>query len=283
MIISSRSISIADVVNHYDELDSFYRELWGEHVHHGLWQTGQETCEQAVTKLVELVAKQAEIGIGDRVLDIGCGYGATARMLVKEYGADVTAITLSPTQYRYACSLDPTGNPKYLLGDWLATEFPPKSFEAAVAIESSEHMPDAGEFFARVFAMTAADGRLVVCSWLAKEDATARQRRWFLEPICREGRIPRLHSAQELIKQAEAAGFRVGTVQDLTDQVWRTWPIVVGRFVRRAACDPRYRSFLLDPNRRNRMFALTIGRIWAAYRIGALRYGLFQFVKGNPG
>ena len=30
-----------DVARHYDQLDRFYRELWGEHVHHGFWATGR--------------------------------------------------------------------------------------------------------------------------------------------------------------------------------------------------------------------------------------------------
>ena len=35
------------VAAHYDELDAFYREVWGEHVHHGYWASGRETPEAA--------------------------------------------------------------------------------------------------------------------------------------------------------------------------------------------------------------------------------------------
>ena len=41
-----------DVAGHYDELDPFYRRLWGEHIHHGLWVHGRETAEQAVVQLI---------------------------------------------------------------------------------------------------------------------------------------------------------------------------------------------------------------------------------------
>ena len=279
MIVSTRPISFADVADHYDELDAFYRDLWGDHVHHGLWQTGRETSEEAVGTMVRLVAQQAKIATGDRVLDIGSGYGAVARLLAREFGARVTAITISPAQYYYANGSDPTTNPKYLLGDWLTTEFLPGSFDAAVAIESSEHMPDTKGFFRRAFAMLAPGGRLVVCSWLAKENVDWWRRRSLLEPICREGKIPRLLCAPELIAEAEAAGLTVGAWQDLTDRVRRTWPIVVWRFARRLASSRRYRSFLLDSSHRNRVFSLTIVRIWAAYWTGAMRYGLFRFTK----
>ena len=33
---------VRGVAVHYDTLDQFYREIWGEHVHHGYWRTGHE-------------------------------------------------------------------------------------------------------------------------------------------------------------------------------------------------------------------------------------------------
>src|SRR6188508_1375134 len=75
MIRSSRPIPLKAVANHYDELDRIYREVWGEHVHHGLWRTGRESPSEAVEALTALVAEQAGIRPGDRVCDIGSGYG----------------------------------------------------------------------------------------------------------------------------------------------------------------------------------------------------------------
>jgi tocopherol O-methyltransferase len=43
MISSSSPVTLRDIGDHYDELDHYYREIWGEHVHHGLWERGDET------------------------------------------------------------------------------------------------------------------------------------------------------------------------------------------------------------------------------------------------
>ena len=43
-----------DVAGHYDELDAVYREIWGEHVHHGLWRTGRESVAEATHALADL-------------------------------------------------------------------------------------------------------------------------------------------------------------------------------------------------------------------------------------
>ena len=279
MIGSSHTIDSSDVADHYDELDLFYREIWGEHIHHGLWLSGSESPALAVVQLVQLVARKARIGSGSRVCDIGSGYGAAARILARQMGAKVTAVTVSPRQHSYACKVDPSGNPNYLLADWGATNLPPESLDAAFAIESSEHMADKVEFFARALHLLKSGGRIVVCSWLAADRHSDLQKRWLLKPICDEGRIPHLLTADELVNTAERAGLTRIDQMDLSRQVSRTWSIVIARFVKRLVRDPRYWSFLFDPAHQNRIFAATVIRIWLAYWTQAMRYGIFTFAK----
>jgi tocopherol O-methyltransferase len=83
------------VAAHYDTRDQFYREIWGEHVHHGYWRTGHETPEDAAVALVELVAARLDLAPGHVVCDIGCGYGATAQALADTHDVTVIGITLS--------------------------------------------------------------------------------------------------------------------------------------------------------------------------------------------
>jgi tocopherol O-methyltransferase len=278
-LISADSQFDASVVaDHYNELDVFYRELWGEHVHHGLWVSGRESPEVAVRHLVDVVAKEAQIKPGDQVIDIGCGYGAAARQLVQCCGAEVTAITLSSAQYAYAQSVTAGTNPVYLVADWLTTDFP-RSFRAAIAIESSEHMPDRDEFFRRAYKVLETGGRFVVCAWLSGDAPSPMEIAWLLRPICDEGRLPHLPTLNELVASAKAAGFEVVNSQDCTRAVRRTWGIVFRRMIGRLLTDGRYRAFLCDPRRRNRVFALTVVRLWLAYRVGAMRYGIVTFER----
>ncbi len=279
MIAAGRTIDRAAVASHYDELDHFYREVWGDHVHHGLWLRGDETRERAVEQLAELVAQNAQAGEGVRICDIGCGYGATARVLAGR-GAEVTAMTISPAQFAVAEERQAgNSNPKFLLGDWLENELPAESFDAAVAIESSEHMPDLGRFFQQAHRVLRADGRLVICAWLSAKAPGPRAQKWLLEPICREGRMPQMGNAQDYEMLGERAGFRLLQMEDITKNVARTWPAIVRRLLAKLATDPRYLRFLVSRHAHNRIFALTILRIWIAYRIGAMRYGVFTFVK----
>ena len=292
MILPRHPQGAADAARHYDELDWLYRELWGEHIHHGLWSSGRETPTVALEQLVKLVAERATIGPGTTVVDVGCGYGATARLLQREYGAEVTAITVSRAQYEYARrksngdlteqaapTVRRSGSVTYLLGDWLENDLPSSACDAVIAIESTEHIADKAQCFAEALRVLRPGGRLVVCAWLAGQRPRRWQVRHLLEPICREGRLAGMGTVGEYRDLLARAGLELIGFEDLSRRVRRTWSICIGRSVRKLLRDRRYRLFLRDARNRERIFALTPIRLWLAYRAGAMRYGMFTARK----
>ena len=212
--------------------------------------------------------------------DIGSGYGASARYVAHTFDASVTALTIVPAQHAYAQAADPAAdNPRYLLRDWLHNELPDESFDAAYAIESTEHMEDKGRAFAEACRVLRPGGRFAICAWIAAEDARPWQRRNLLEPICREGRLPGMGTETDYRELLADAGFAVESVADVTREVRGTWGICLRRTAGRFFTDPAARSFLFSAASRNRVFLLTMARIWAAYRTGAMRYLVFRSRK----
>jgi tocopherol O-methyltransferase len=274
MIHPRTSQTSAAVADHYDELDSVYRQLWGEHVHHGLWRSGRESPRDAVEALSDLVGARLGFGRGDRLVDIGCGYGATARRFAKR-DAIVTGFTLSAEQVAQAPA---AGGVTLLCRDWLDNGLAAASVDGAYSIESSEHMTDKPRFFAEAWRVLKPGGRLVVCAWLAKEAPSAWEVRHLLEPICREGSLPSMGSESEYRAMAGAAGFVCEGFEDVSRSVARTWTICLGRLVRGVATDRDLRRLVFGA--RNRLFALSVPRLMLAYRTGAMRYGVFTFEKG---
>jgi tocopherol O-methyltransferase len=275
MIAPRHSISSRDVARHYDELDAFYRELWGEHVHHGFWQTGRERPEEAVVQLVERVADAADIGPGSAVCDVGCGYGATARWLAQAHRARVTGITVSPHQHRVAKAEATAGGPAptYLLGDWLDASLPEATFDAVLFVESLAHMRDKQRALTVAQQVLRPGGWLVACVWLAAPEPPAWTERYILAPICREGQLPGLPTIGEYRRVLPAAGLHVTQIEDIGRNVQRTWSVVTKRVVRAILTRPAYRRYLLDRTQQNRRFALTVLRLWVGFRTGAFRYG----------
>jgi tocopherol O-methyltransferase len=278
MIRPRRPLAPRAVARHYDELDPFYRAVWGEHLHHGLWERGDETVEQAVEALVRRVADEGRIGPGSTVCDVGCGYGGTAQWLAERRGARVLGLTLSAVQAEVArARLAEAGvsGVEIRMGDWLANGLEAESFDVALALESTTHMPDRPRVFAELARVLRPGGRLVACIWLSAERPGALARRLLLEPICSEGRLEGLASASENRAWIEASGLTLERCEDLSAKVARTWSVCVGRVARALVRDPAYRRFLFDGAQGERIFARTLVRLWLAYRTGAMEYGLF--------
>lgn len=274
-MIVPRSAPDADAVaDHYDELDPFYRALWGEHVHHGLWSTGNETPEEAVEALSDQVADLIAPVPGARLVDIGCGYGGTARRIARTRSAEVTGLTLSAVQAAHASAREGV---TLLVRDWLDNGLAPASFDGGYAIESSEHMVDKPRFFVEAARVLKPGGRLVVCAWLAETGASPWRVRHLLEPICHEGRLPSMGTREDYGGWADDAGFRPLGYRDVSRQVARTWTICAGRFVRAVLTDRDSRSRALAA--RNRLFVISLPRLILAYRCGAMRYGIFTWQK----
>ncbi len=279
MIEAPTQVTPSDVARHYDEIDLFYREMWGEHLHHGLWQQRRRPPETAVQDLLKLVIAKAEIRPGQAVCDVGCGYGATTRYLAERKSVRATGFTISEKQYHYARSKNSGGRCSYVLGDWLGNGLPSDSQDAVLSIESSEHFADKPGFFQEVFRVLRPDGRFVVCAWLAAEKAKPWQVRRLLKPICSEGRLPSLGTAVEYRDWMETVGLQDIQLMDLSSRVSRTWTICARRLLVRLATRFSSWRFLLNSQVQNRNFALAVLRIWLAYRSGCLRYGLFSARK----
>ena len=280
MIVPRETQTSAAVAEHYDELDEFYREIWGDHVHHGLWITGRETPAEAVVALVSHLAGTLQLESGRHVCDVGCGYGATAEWLAAHHSVRVTGLTISAAQARRARERSARSNLlTFLQQDWLANSFEDRAFDGVISIESSEHMPDKQLFFNEAYRTLRPGGRLAIYAWLARSDPRPWEERYLLEPICREGRLPGMGSVDDYREWAAKAGFVIDGFEDLSARVRRTWTICARRVAVAVLTRSRYRRYLLDARARNRIFALSLPRIWIAYMTGSMRYGLLTAHK----
>lgn len=274
--------SIDGTASHYDDLDTFYRDIWGEHVHHGLWLTGKESDTEAAENLVTLVAKLGKTRQGTEVCDVGCGYGATAKILAERYGADVTGLTVSKAQWNYAQTKNAVGDQTtYLLRDWYANQLPDNRFDVVETVESLEHMPDLPTFFRECYRVMKPGGRLVAVAWMSCENPSPASKRFLIDAITRESQIAGVRPESEFKAATLAAGFTHYQFTDYAKQVKRTWPLCAWRMIKGFFTKPHYRSFLFNSENPNRIFALTLFRIWLAYELGVQRYGVFSAEKPN--
>ena len=93
-----------NIMAHYDLGNAFYG-LWldpGMTYSSALYTAENQSLEDAQTAKQDRVLDLLELQGGERVLEIGCGWGGLAQRLI-ERGSHVTGLTLSPAQLDYAC------------------------------------------------------------------------------------------------------------------------------------------------------------------------------------
>ena len=101
--IPANGISLA-VQYHYDVGNDFYSLWLDRNLQYscGYFPTGAEDLDTAQERKMEHICRKLRLQRGERLLDIGCGWGGLARYAASKYGVDVLGVTLSKNQKAYA-------------------------------------------------------------------------------------------------------------------------------------------------------------------------------------
>jgi cyclopropane-fatty-acyl-phospholipid synthase len=88
------------VRHHYDVSNEFFSLFLDDSMTYScaVFSRGAETLEAAQEEKLEMVARKLALKEGDRVLDVGCGWGSFPLWAATRHGASVVGITLSPPQ-----------------------------------------------------------------------------------------------------------------------------------------------------------------------------------------
>ncbi|MEU9003719.1 cyclopropane-fatty-acyl-phospholipid synthase family protein [Streptomyces sp. NPDC048551] len=91
------------ISHHYDVGNEFYERVLGPSMVYSCayWSPGG-TLEEAQRDKLDLVCRKLGLKEGDRLLDVGCGWGSMVLHAAREYGVRATGVTLSREQAAYA-------------------------------------------------------------------------------------------------------------------------------------------------------------------------------------
>jgi tocopherol O-methyltransferase len=275
-MISCPSIEKRVIRSHYDLATPFYRLFWGRHIHHGLWE-GTESPAEAQLKLTDTVIREAGLerqkkGPRTRLLDVGCGMGGSAIHLAKEWNCDVTGITLSPVQRRWASMSarwsGASPNARFLVADAETVDFEPQSFDLVWSLECTEHLFDKAAFFRRAAGWLKPGGRAAICAWQAADGTLSDDAKQQCYDVCEGFLCPSLGSGEDYRSWFVGAGLEVERSFDWTNRVAQTWEICSRRVERSRI---HWLARLVDRNQL--LFLNRFQTILRAYRSGAMTYG----------
>ena len=116
---NTKANSQKNIHAHYDLGNAFY-ELWLDgtmNYSSALFETPETSMKEAQNAKVRRALRMVQVKPGERVLEIGCGWGALAEMATTEFGASLVGVTLSTEQLQWAqarmarAGVPPAGEP----------------------------------------------------------------------------------------------------------------------------------------------------------------------------
>ncbi|MFD8293860.1 class I SAM-dependent methyltransferase [Streptomyces lavendulae] len=278
--LHSTSRDRAAISHHYDLSNDFYALLLDESMAYSCayWTRPDDpdyTLADAQRDKLDLICRKLALRAGDRLLDVGCGWGSLTIHAARHYETRVTAVTLSRAQHdfvtRRAAREHVTDLVDVQLRHWQHIDG--GGYDAAAAIEMGEHVGDAEypAFATRLHDALRPEGRLLIQQM--SRGARAPGGGTFIETYI----APDMHMRPvgRTVDLLETAGLEVRSTESLREHYATTidaW---------RATLEHRWNDV-------EDLVGETTGRVWRLYLAGASlafaehRMGVDQILAVRP-
>jgi cyclopropane-fatty-acyl-phospholipid synthase len=194
----------------------------------GLFLSQDATLEEAQTAKLRFVADRLGLSGGERLLDIGCGWGSLTLFMAVELGCRVTGVTPAAAQAAYIHQAAKESGVSELVdivvGGFSAAPVTGR-FDAVTMLGSIIHMPDRVEVLRKAHSLLRNGGRLYL------SESSFRSTELYEEFTARPGTrhvtegifgFADMLPFSVLIAAVESAGFSLTALDDLTRHYLRT-------------------------------------------------------------
>jgi cyclopropane-fatty-acyl-phospholipid synthase len=149
---------------HYEVPTAFYELVLGPRRKYSAawWPDGVDDLAAAEEAMLELTGRRAELADGQRILELGCGWGSLTLWMAERYpGAEILAVSNSSTQRAF---IEAQAAERGLVNVRVQTIDvadlePAGRFDRVVSVEMLEHVRNHGELLSRIARWLEPDGR----------------------------------------------------------------------------------------------------------------------------
>jgi len=168
LFLQQRRANRRNIAQHYDVSNAFYRMWLDERMVYSCayFRSEADTLEAAQLAKLDHICRKLRLAPGERLLDIGCGWGALLFHAAERYGAECTGITLSRNQFdhvsREIAARGLTGRVRVELRDYLDLPEQPV-YDKIASVGMFEHV-GVGRFpryFGKIFAVLKPGGMVL--------------------------------------------------------------------------------------------------------------------------
>lgn len=152
---------------HYDVPAAFFQLVLGPHLKYscGLWPTAATTLPESESLMLQLTADRAQIENGQRILELGCGWGSLTLFLAERFPTStIVAVSNSASQRAFIVERARKRrltNIRVITAD-INTFDIAGHFDRIVSVEMFEHVRNYPALFGRLHRWLADDGRVFV-------------------------------------------------------------------------------------------------------------------------
>jgi cyclopropane-fatty-acyl-phospholipid synthase len=219
----SRSRDAAAISHHYDVSNDFYRIVLGPSLTYSCayFSSPEQSLDDAQRDKHELICRKLRLTEGERLLDVGCGWGSLAIHAARQHGVHVVGVTLSRAQADLAAKrvaeAGVADRVEIRVQDERDVDDGP--YDAIASVGMFEHVgaERLGEYFAHLHALLGPGGRLLNhgISRPPGEDRSRFARRSFIEHfVFPDGE---LHEVGRVVSIMQDAGFEVRDLESLRE------------------------------------------------------------------
>lgn len=221
---------------HYDLGNDLFRAMLGKRMVYscGYWAQADNLDDAQEAKL-DLVCRKLQLKPGQRVLDIGCGWGEALKYAAEKYGVEGVGVTISKEQADYARQLCSGLPVEIRLQDYHQLDEP---FDAIFSIGMFEHVGGRNyrSFFEVAQRCLREDGLFVLHN-IGNNDEPSRPDPWIEKYIFPNSMIPAASQAATALEGLFVVEdwHNFGADYDLTLTAWqenfdRAWPSLSQRY-----------------------------------------------------
>jgi ubiquinone/menaquinone biosynthesis C-methylase UbiE len=211
----------ADEVGEYFDDRSWLFGLNGFNLHIGYFDDTKPGTDPK-ERHTEVMIEAAELGAGDRLLDVGCGFGRPAVAAARATGARVVGINVSAEQVRQGRTLAEEAGVAdqvtFEQADGMALPYPDDSFDAVWASEAIMYMSDRPKALREIERVLVPGGRFVLSDYAERTELTAEQRVSLKEGFTVEA-LPTIEGYRDLLR---GAGLEITRFEDATSHLHRS-------------------------------------------------------------
>jgi sarcosine/dimethylglycine N-methyltransferase len=203
--------------------DRIYRAIWGDNVHLGVPCSDACPHPEAMEHTNEIMAKAVNLRPETRLLDLGCGYGSTARYLAANYGCHVTGTNISERELELAQERAREAGLEHLLifeyGDFHYLKYEDHSFDVVWSQEAFLHGADKTKILSECLRVLVPGGTLAFTDILVRRGTPEADRARIYDRV----KSPDMWDLEDSRDALVRLGFEVQGVTDWSSYVARSY------------------------------------------------------------